>query len=66
MSASLSIIKVGSKFMISYTGDVNEVSDAITACALRDETIAEAVTRAAVEVDIHRQTTRELISMTKK
>lgn len=66
MSATLSIIRLGSKCMINYTGDLKSLSEALTGCALRDEVIAEAITRAAVEVDIHRQTTRELIHMTQK
>ena len=66
MSASLSIIRLDSKCMITYLGDEKSLAEALTGCALRDEVIAEAITRAAVEVDIHRQTTRELIHMTKK
>jgi hypothetical protein len=66
MSATLSIIRLGSKCMTTYTGNEKSLGEALTACALRDEVIAEAVTRAAVEVELHRQTTRELISMTKK
>lgn len=66
MSATLSIIKFGNKTMFTYNGDEKTLGEALTACALRDETIAEVVTRAAVEVELHRQTTRELIHMTKK
>lgn len=66
MSATLSIIRLGSKCMVTYTGDEKSLSEALTSCALRDEVIAEAVTRAAVEVEIHRQTTSELIYMTQK
>lgn len=66
MCATLTIIRNGSKCVVSYTGDTKSLAEAITSVALRDETIAEAVTRAAVEVDIQRQTSRELIYMTKK
>lgn len=65
MNATLMIIRLGSKNAFSRSGDLEELTKAITEAALRDETIAEAVTRAAVDVDIQRQTALELISMTK-
>lgn len=66
MSATLTIIKLGTKCMISYIGTETELAEALTGCALRDEVIAKAVAITAEEVDKQQQTSRELIYMTKK
>lgn len=66
MSASLSIIRLGNKCMLSYMGDLNDIAHALTQCALRNDDIAEAVTRAAVEVELKKQVDQKLIRMTQK
>lgn len=66
MPATLSIIRIGKKHMYTYTGDLNAIAEAITSCALRDEILAEAITRAAVEIDIKKQVGEQLIQMTQE
>lgn len=66
MSATLSIIQINRNHMYAFTGNVNELSQALTSIALRDDTIAEAITRAAVEVDLKRQVGQQLIEMTQR
>lgn len=66
MSASLSIIRIGNKCMFTYMGNLNDIANALTQCALRDDDMAEAVTRAAVEVELKKQVDQDLIRMTQK
>ena len=64
MSATLSIINLGTKTAYSHTGDINNLAKAIASVAFRDETLAEAITRAAIEIDLKKQVDEQLISMT--
>lgn len=66
MSASITIIRFGTKCLVTYSGTEKELAEAFTASALRDEVISEAITRAAVEIELQRQTTQALIQMTQK
>lgn len=52
--------------MCTYIGDETDLSRMFTFAGLNDETIAEAITRAAIEIDIKKQVDRELIQMTQK
>lgn len=63
MSATITIIKAGNKTMYHHTGNLNELAHMITQCALRDETISEAVTRASIEVELNRQVGESLCRM---
>jgi len=48
---TLSIIKAGNKCAITYTGEENELAQMLTQCALRDELLADAIIRSALNIN---------------
>lgn len=64
MTSTLSIIQINNKTMYTFNGSTKDLASVLTSIALRNEIIAEAITRAAVEIDIKKQVDHRLIEMT--
>jgi hypothetical protein len=49
--STLSIIKSGNKYAVTYMGEENEITRMLTQCALRDELLAQAITQSALHIN---------------
>lgn len=63
MSASISIIKMGDKLVFAFLGNENEMAEALTSAAFRNEKLSGAVTHAAIEIELKRSLDETLIKM---
>ncbi|HCY40372.1 MAG TPA: hypothetical protein DHV48_03320 [Prolixibacteraceae bacterium] len=48
---TLSIIQSGNKYAVTYMGEEDEISRMLTQCALRDESLAEAILQSALHIN---------------
>lgn len=48
---TLSIIKLGNKCAYTHTGEEVEITRMLTQCALRDELLAHAITKSAMNIN---------------
>lgn len=65
MSSSVSIIHSGRKTAYLYTGDLNDLTSVLTKVAIQDDFFAEAITRAAIDLDIRKQNKVETMEFNK-